>query len=53
MFDWLKYLVFFMMTNDNASSSTADGPPCLIVLGMAGAGKTSFIQVRKIVETAY
>lgn len=25
--------------------STGTSPPCLIVLGMAGSGKTSFVQV--------
>uniref|UniRef100_A0A915EB92 GPN-loop GTPase n=1 Tax=Ditylenchus dipsaci TaxID=166011 RepID=A0A915EB92_9BILA len=28
----------------STSSSTSDGTPCILVLGMAGSGKTSFVQ---------
>jgi len=28
-----------------ASSSSDQLPPCLVVLGMAGSGKTTFVQV--------
>lgn len=32
--------------NSQSLHKQVDGPPCLIVLGMAGAGKTSFVQVK-------
>lgn len=30
---------------ETSTCSTSNGPPCLIVLGMAGSGKSSFVQV--------
>ena len=32
-------------SSTSSGAAAIEGPPCLIVLGMAGAGKTSFVQV--------
>jgi ABC-type arginine transport system ATPase subunit len=37
-------------SNGGEASNNANGPPCLIVLGMAGAGKTSFVQVMNFIN---
>jgi hypothetical protein len=32
-------------TSSSTNASNTDGPTCVIVLGMAGSGKTTFVQV--------
>ena len=40
-------------TDAPSGSGTHNKPPCLIVLGMAGSGKTTFVQVFKKMRCSF
>jgi len=42
-----------MSKTDNNSTGQKKKPTCIIVLGMAGSGKTTFVQVCVIILTSY